>query len=44
MQTWFSGARRPDHAYHGENTDPMKAITLIARVPQALRPSTYHHA
>ena len=44
MQTWFSGARRPDQAYQGENTDPMKAMILMARVPSSLRPSMYHQA
>ncbi len=44
MQTWFCGCLRPDHRYHGEKTEPMKAMIEIARVPQSLRPSTYHHA
>ena len=44
MQTWFSGLRRPDHAYQGEKTDPMNPMTLTARVPQSLIPSTYHQA
>lgn len=44
MQTWFSGSRRPDHLYQGEKTEPMKAMTETARVPQALIPSIYHHA
>lgn len=44
MQTWFCGHLRPDQRYHGENTEPMKPMTETARVPQSLRPSTYHHA
>ena len=44
MQQWFDGSRRPDHAYQGENTDPMNPITLTARSPPSLIPSTYHHA
>ena len=44
MQQWFSGARRPDHAYQGEKTDPMNPMTLMARLPSVLSPSTYHHA
>ncbi len=44
MQTWLCGRLRPDHLYQGEKTDPMKAMTEIARVPQSESPSTYHHA
>ena len=44
MQTLLSGERRPDHAYQGEKTDPMNAMTLRARVPSSLIPSIYHHA
>ncbi len=44
MQTLLSGARRPDHAYQGEKTEPMKPMTLTARVPSSLIPSTYHQA
>jgi hypothetical protein len=44
IQTLFSGSRRPDHLYHGENTDPINAMTEIARVPQSEIPSTYHQA
>jgi len=44
MQTLLSGARRPDQAYQGEKTDPMKAMTLSDRVPSSLIPSTYHQA
>ena len=44
MQTWSSGARRPDQAYQGEKTEPMKAMTLSDRVPSSLMPSTYHQA
>ncbi len=44
MQTLLSGDLRPDQRYQGEKTDPMNAIMEIARVPQALTPSIYHHA
>nr|WP_274593585.1 MULTISPECIES: hypothetical protein [Roseovarius] len=44
MQTWFSGLRRPDQAYQGEKTEPMKAMIEMARPPPSFRPSTYHHA
>ena len=44
MQQWFAGSRRPDQAYQGEKTDPTKPITLKARSPPSLIPSTYHHA
>ncbi len=44
MQTWLSGDLRPDQRYQGEKTDPMKAMIEIARVPQSLIPSIYHHA
>jgi len=44
MQQWLAGLRRPLHAYHGEKTEPMKAMTLIACVPSSLTPSMYHHA
>lgn len=44
MQTWFLGHCRPDQAYQGEKTDPMKAMTLTARLPSSLIPSTYHQA
>jgi hypothetical protein len=38
------GRRRPDQRYQGEKTDPMKAMTEIARLPSSLMPSMYHHA
>ena len=44
MQQWFSGSRRPDHAYQGEKTEPMNPMTEIALLPSALIPSTYHQA
>lgn len=44
MQTLFCGSRRPDHLYHGEKTDPINAITEIARPEFGSTPSTYHHA
>jgi hypothetical protein len=44
MQTWLWGRRRPDQRYHGEKTDPMKAMTETARLPSSLMPSTYHQA
>jgi hypothetical protein len=44
MQQWLAGLRRPDQRYQGENTDPMKAMTLIARLPSSLTPSIYHQA
>ena len=44
MQTWLSGRLRPLQRYQGEKTDPIKAITETAYVPQSLTPSTYHHA
>ena len=44
MQQWFAGSRRPDQRYQGEKTEPMKPIRLIARLPSALTPSTYHQA
>ena len=44
MQTWFWGFLRPDQRYHGEKTEPIKPMMEMARVPQSLRPSTYHHA
>jgi hypothetical protein len=44
MQTWLSGDLRPDQRYHGEKTDPMKAMTDTARLPQSLIPSMYHQA
>lgn len=42
IQQWFCGSRRPDHRYHGENTDPMNPMTEMAQVPSSLSPSTYH--
>jgi hypothetical protein len=44
MQTWLWGRFRPLHAYHGEKTDPMKAMTERARQPSSEMPSMYHHA
>ncbi|MDG1341062.1 MAG: hypothetical protein P8P66_13895 [Paracoccaceae bacterium] len=44
MQQWFVGSLRPDHAYQGENTDPMKPMIDTARKPSSLTPSIYHHA
>jgi hypothetical protein len=44
MQQWLAGLLRPDHAYQGEKTDPIKAITEMARLPSSLTPSMYHHA
>ncbi len=44
MQQWFAGSLRPDHAYHGLNTDPMKPMTETAFCPSLLIPSTYHQA
>jgi hypothetical protein len=44
MQTWLCGLRRPVQAYQGEKTEPMKAITEMARVPSWESPSTYHQA
>ena len=44
MQTWLWGLRRPDHLYQGEKTEPMKAMTEMARVPSSEMPSTYHQA
>ena len=44
MQQWLAGLPRPDHANHGEKTDPMNPMTETARVPSSLTPSTYHHA
>jgi hypothetical protein len=44
MQQWFCGSRLPDHLYQGEKTEPMKPMTLTARVPSSLTPSTYHQA
>ena len=41
-QTWSSGSPRPDHPYQGEKTEPMKAITEMAREPSAETPSQYH--
>ena len=43
-QQWFWGSRRPDHLYHGEKTEPMKAISETAFVPSSEIPSTYHQA
>jgi hypothetical protein len=44
MQQWLAGSRRPDQAYQGENTEPMKPITDTARPPSSAIPSTYHQA
>ncbi|MEO1613814.1 MAG: hypothetical protein AAFU55_15885 [Pseudomonadota bacterium] len=44
MQQWFAGSRRPDQRYHGEKTEPMKAMMEIARRPSSDTPSTYHQA
>ncbi len=44
MQQWLAGSRRPDHAYHGEKTEPINPMTETALVPQSLIPSTYHQA
>lgn len=44
MQTWLWGRFRPDQRYQGEKTEPMKAMTEIARVPSSETPSMYHQA
>lgn len=44
MQQWLAGVWRPDHAYQGEKTDPMKPMIETARVPSSETPSMYHHA
>lgn len=44
MHTLSCGSRRPDQRYHGEKTEPMKAMTETARLPSSLIPSMYHQA
>jgi hypothetical protein len=44
MQQWSAGLRRPLQPYQGENTEPMKPMTEIARSPSREMPSTYHQA
>ena len=44
MQQWLCGFFLPAHAYHGENTEPMKPMIEIAFSPSYDSPSTYHHA